>query len=118
MLSGTAESALRCNKLWKTFRLPYDRPRTLKQRVLHPRQSRAAKRLDALRNVSFEVAPGEFFGVIGRNGSGKSTLLKCLAGIYEPSGGRVSVAGRLSPFIELGVGFISALTALDNIVVN
>jgi ABC-type polysaccharide/polyol phosphate transport system ATPase subunit len=119
MSSGTGRpGAVQCEEVWKSFRLPYDRPRTIKQRVLHPRQSRAAKRLDALRDVSFDVERGEFFGVIGRNGSGKSTLLKCLAGIYQPTRGRVSVAGRLSPFIELGVGFIPELTALDNIVVN
>ena len=117
-MSATADSVLRCDDVWKTFRLPYDRPRTIKQRVLHPRQSRAAKRLDALRDVSFDVAAGEFFGVIGRNGSGKSTLLKCLAGIYQPTQGRVAVSGRVSPFIELGVGFIPELTALDNVVVN
>jgi ABC-type polysaccharide/polyol phosphate transport system ATPase subunit len=117
-LSATAKPALQCAELWKTFRLPYDRPRTIKQRVLHPRQSRAAKRLDALRDVSFDVAPGEFFGVIGRNGSGKSTLLKCLAGIYRPTRGSLAVSGRVSPFIELGVGFIPELTALDNVVVN
>jgi ABC-type polysaccharide/polyol phosphate transport system ATPase subunit len=117
-LTATTDSALQCAALWKTYRLPFDRPRTIKQRVLHPRQSRAAKRLDALRDVSFHVARGEFFGVIGRNGSGKSTLLKCLAGIYQPSRGSVSVSGRVSPFIELGVGFIPELTALDNVVVN
>jgi ABC-type polysaccharide/polyol phosphate transport system ATPase subunit len=107
-----------CDGVSKTFRLPYDRPYTLKQRILHPRQSRAAKELQALRDVSFDVEQGEFFGVIGRNGSGKSTLLRCLAGIYRPNRGRVVVSGRVSPFIELGVGFNPELTALDNVVVN
>ena len=111
-------NALACSEVWKTFRLPQDRPTTLKQRALHPRRSRAATTLKALHDVSFEVAPGEFFGVIGRNGSGKSTLLKCLAGIYQPTRGRVSVSGRVSPFIELGVGFNPELTAHDNVVVN
>ena len=114
----TSVPAVICEDVSKTFRLPYDRPYTLKQRVLHPRQSRAAKKLQALRDVSFEVAQGEFFGVIGRNGSGKSTLLRCLAGIYEPNGGTVRISGRVSPFIELGVGFNPELTALDNVVVN
>jgi ABC-type polysaccharide/polyol phosphate transport system ATPase subunit len=107
-----------CRAVSKTFRLPHDRPSTIKQRVLHPRLSRAASELQALRDVSFEVEPGEFFGIIGRNGSGKSTMLKCLAGIYEPDGGSIDVGARVSPFIELGVGFTPELTALDNVVVN
>ena len=52
------------------------------------------------------------------NGSGKSTLLKCIAGIYGVDRGRISIAGRLSPFIELGVGFNMDLTARDNVVIN
>ena len=114
----SAVKTLVCSDVWKTFRLPHDRPSTLKQRVLHPRRSRAATTLHALRDVSFDVDKGEFFGVIGRNGSGKSSLLKCVAGIYEPTRGTIDVAGRISPFIELGVGFNPELTALDNVVVN
>jgi ABC-type polysaccharide/polyol phosphate transport system ATPase subunit/ABC-type polysaccharide/polyol phosphate export permease len=112
------DAIVACEGIWKTFRLPFDRPYTLKQRVLHPHRSRAARRLDALRDVTFGIEPGSFFGVIGRNGSGKSTLLKCLAGIYTPSQGTVTVKSRVSPFIELGVGFNPELTALDNVVVN
>jgi ABC-type polysaccharide/polyol phosphate transport system ATPase subunit len=110
--------AVKAEGVSKSFRLPLDQPSTFKQRVLHPRQSRAATQLDALVDVSFEVKPGEFFGIIGRNGSGKSTMLKILAGIYEADAGTVSVAGPVSPFIELGVGFTPELTARDNVVVN
>jgi ABC-type polysaccharide/polyol phosphate transport system ATPase subunit len=74
--------------------------------------------LHAVDDVDVQIEAGEFFGVIGRNGSGKSTLLKCIAGIYEIDGGELRVKGRLSPFIELGVGFNMELTARDNVLVN
>ena len=74
--------------------------------------------LRALDDVSVDVRSGEFFGVVGRNGSGKSTLLKCLAGIYSINEGHVHVDGRVSPFIELGVGFNPDLDARDNVLLN
>ena len=74
--------------------------------------------LQALQDVSFDVRQGEFFGIVGRNGSGKSTLLKCLAGIYGTDTGHIALNGRLSPFIELGVGFNPDLTARDNVIIN
>jgi ABC-type polysaccharide/polyol phosphate transport system ATPase subunit len=102
----------------KTFRLPHQAYSTLKERVLHPFTPRTYDELHALDDVSFDVAPGEFFGIVGRNGSGKSTLLKCLAGIYSVDHGAVAVNGRLSPFIELGVGFNPELSARDNVIIN
>jgi ABC-type polysaccharide/polyol phosphate transport system ATPase subunit len=102
----------------KRFRLPTERMHTLKERALHPLRSRRFEVLHALRDVSVEVRPGEFFGIVGRNGSGKSTLLKCLAGIYRVDGGRILLRGRLAPFIELGVGFNPELTARDNVLIN
>ena len=100
----------------KSFRLPHQQFVTLKQRALHPFQGRTYDELHALRDVSFDVASGEFFGIVGRNGSGKSTLLKCLASIYDIDAGRMTVEGRVSPFIELGVGFNPELTARDNVI--
>jgi ABC-type polysaccharide/polyol phosphate transport system ATPase subunit len=102
----------------KAFRLPHQRYSTLKERALHPFSSSSYDVLQALEEVSFEVPQGEFFGIVGRNGSGKSTLLKCLAGIYGIDAGRIDVTGRLSPFIELGVGFNPDLTARDNVLIN
>jgi ABC-type polysaccharide/polyol phosphate transport system ATPase subunit len=104
--------------LGKAFRLPHQRYSTLKERALHPFAARSHDVLRALDDVSFEVKAGEFFGIVGRNGSGKSTLLKCLAGIYAVDRGAIDVRGRLSPFIELGVGFNPELTARDNVVIN
>jgi ABC-type polysaccharide/polyol phosphate transport system ATPase subunit len=102
----------------KTFRLPRQRYSTLKERALHPFRSRAIDELHALQDVSLTVRHGEFFGIVGRNGSGKSTLLKCLAGIYTADSGTMEIDGKLSPFIELGVGFNMDLTARDNVLIN
>ena len=102
----------------KTFRLPHQQYSTLKERVLHPLRSTDYDELHAVKDISLEIANGEFFGIVGRNGSGKSTLLKCIAGIYGVDTGRISIAGRLSPFIELGVGFNMDLTARDNVIIN
>jgi ABC-2 type transport system ATP-binding protein len=111
-------SAVRVSELSKAFELPLLRYSTLKERVLHPFAFNASNVLHALRSVSFDVAGGEFFGIVGRNGSGKSTLLKCLAGIYSIDSGAIRVTGRVSPFIELGVGFHSELTARDNAIIS
>ncbi|HET6550541.1 MAG TPA: ABC transporter ATP-binding protein, partial [Solirubrobacter sp.] len=102
----------------KTFALPQERVHTLKERALHPFRRTRTDTLHALKDVSVSVEPGEFFGIVGRNGSGKSTLLKCLAGIYATDAGAIYLDGRLSAFIELGVGFSMDLPARDNIVIN
>jgi ABC-type polysaccharide/polyol phosphate transport system ATPase subunit len=117
-MAPTAEPAVVVDGATKSFAIPSERRDTLKERALHPVRKGKMERFDALRDVSFRVDSGEFFGVVGRNGSGKSTLLKCLAGIYRLDHGRIRVRGRLSPFIELGVGFHPELAARDNIVMN
>jgi ABC-type polysaccharide/polyol phosphate transport system ATPase subunit len=102
----------------KQFEIPHEVSHTLKERALHPFRRTRKDILQALLDVSFSVEKGEFFGVVGRNGSGKSTLLKCMAGIYRADAGTIGIAGRLSTFIELGVGFNPDLAAEDNIVLN
>jgi ABC-type polysaccharide/polyol phosphate transport system ATPase subunit len=110
--------AVRAEDVAKDFRLPHERVHTLKERALHPFRRSGFDMLRALDEVSFEVPEGEFFGIVGRNGSGKSTLLKCLAGIYRVDRGEIRMRGRLSTFIELGVGFNPDLAARDNVLIN
>ncbi|MEZ4710398.1 MAG: ABC transporter ATP-binding protein [Caldilineaceae bacterium] len=71
-----------------------------------------------LRNISFDVFPGESVGLVGHNGSGKSTLLKLITGILEPTEGQIHVNGRLSSLLELGAGFHPDLTGRENIFLN
>jgi ABC-type polysaccharide/polyol phosphate transport system ATPase subunit len=113
-----APAAIRVEDLHKAFRIPTQRVDSLKERAVHPFASREYRDLHALDGVSFEIRQGEFFGIVGRNGSGKSTLLKLLASIYRADSGRIQIAGRLAPFIELGVGFNQELTARENVLLN
>jgi ABC-2 type transport system ATP-binding protein len=110
--------ALVVDDVSKRFRIPGERVHTLKERAMHPLRQIPYRELVAVDGVSFEVAAGEFFAVVGRNGSGKSTLLKCLAGIYAVDSGRMYVNGRVSTFIELGVGFNMELPARENVIIN
>jgi ABC-type polysaccharide/polyol phosphate transport system ATPase subunit len=115
---SSAALGIRVEGLRKTFRVPKHRVHTLKERALHPLRRARYDEFEVLRGIDFDVLQGEFFGIVGRNGSGKSTLLKCMAGIYRADAGTIDVAGRLSPFIELGVGFNPDLTARDNVLIN
>jgi ABC-type polysaccharide/polyol phosphate transport system ATPase subunit len=117
-LAKSSRPPIVVDSVTKSFRVPEERLHTLKERALHPFRHRRHQTFKALDGVSFDVRPGEFFGIAGRNGSGKSTLLKCLAGIYGVDSGRIWMNGRLSPFIELGVGFNQDLAARDNVVLN
>ncbi len=104
--------------LTKEFKLPHERHTSLKSAVVNFYKKKTYEKFVALKNISFEVQEGEFFGIVGRNGSGKSTLLKLLAQIYVPTSGTVKVNGRLTPFIELGVGFNPELTGRENVFLN
>ncbi len=114
-MSADPNLAIRVEHLSKRFRIPLDRSATLKHRMTHWRSATRYRIMEALRDVSFEVSAGEFIGIIGHNGSGKSTLLKILSRIYRPDAGVVAVEGKVSPFLELGVGFNPELTARENI---
>lgn len=101
------------------FRMDMNKTTNLKEWVI-----RAFKRQNkytnfwALRNVSFDILPGEVVGVIGRNGAGKSTLLKAISGIIEPAEGKIERRARVVPMLELGSGFDYELTGAENIYLN
>jgi ABC-2 type transport system ATP-binding protein len=119
MAKAQEESAIIVDGASKTFRLPHERVSSVKSLLLtFYRRRRTFEQQHALTDVSFEIKKGEFFGIVGRNGSGKSTLLKLLAGIYSPTKGSIGVNGKLTPFIELGVGFNPELTGRENVFLN
>ncbi len=99
--------------------MPIEKHNTIKSALIHVfDRKKGYENQHALNDISFNVHKGEFFGIVGRNGSGKSTLLKMLAGIYVPNKGVIHVNGKLTPFIELGVGFSPELTGRENIFLN
>jgi len=115
-----ADTVIRVENVYKNFKLPHEKANSVKSLFTNPlrRKGRNTEVQHALKNVSFEIKRGEFFGIVGRNGSGKSTLLKMLAGIYQPTKGKLGVTGKLVPFIELGVGFNPELTGRQNVYLN
>lgn len=111
--------AIKVNSVSKIFRLPHEKTASVKGAFINIyNRNRTYEKQEALKNVSFEINRGEFFGIVGRNGSGKSTLLKLLSGIYTPSEGDIEINGSLTPFIELGVGFSPELTGRENVFLN
>ena len=111
--------ALEVKNVVKSFKLPTEQSNGIKQAFVNwTKGIKGYKKLEILKDISFKVEKGEFFGIVGRNGSGKSTLLKIISQIYTPDSGKVKVNGKLVPFIELGVGFNPELTGRENIYLN
>ncbi len=111
--------AIKVNHVSKSFKLPHQKHGSIKNIVTNTFKKRKTfENQIVLDDVSFEIKKGEFFGIVGRNGSGKSTLLKLLAGVYSPNNGAVHINGKLTPFIELGVGFNPELTGRENVFLN
>ncbi|MDB5180423.1 MAG: hypothetical protein JWO54_181 [Candidatus Saccharibacteria bacterium] len=109
--------AIKIDSINKGFKLPNERHTTLKGAIINFRK-RGYELQEVLTDFSLTVEKGEFLGILGRNGSGKSTLLKTLSGIYYPDKGNIHINGKLTPFIELGVGFNPELSGKDNVYLN
>lgn len=104
----------------KSFFLPHEKHNTFVEFASNPMRlfKRSGEQYEVLKDIDMEIYPGEFVGIMGRNGCGKSTLLKIMAGIYEPTSGRVKVNGKMVPFLELGVGFNPELSGRENVFLN
>jgi ABC-type polysaccharide/polyol phosphate transport system ATPase subunit len=120
---GRSMNAIEVRGVTKTYRR-YGRRKqfgTLKSALLSGRglrELRPDETLEALKGVSFDVAAGRTFGIVGRNGSGKSTMLKLIAGIGKPTTGTVDIHGRVSALIELGAGFHPEISGRENVYIN
>ncbi|CAI3436887.1 ABC transporter ATP-binding protein [Enterococcus cecorum] len=111
--------AVKIDHVEKSFRLPTENTNSLKRTLVNYFKGiKGYRNQEVLRDISFEVEKGDFFGIVGRNGSGKSTLLKIISQIYYPEKGSVEVNGKLVSFIELGVGFNPELTGKENVYLN
>ena len=117
-MKTSKEIAVSVKDIHKEFILPQSKNSSFKQTFVNIVKKNGKVTQKVLDGVSFDVYKGDFFGIVGRNGSGKSTLLKLLAGVYVPTSGEVEINGKLTPFIELGVGFNPELSGRDNVYLN
>ena len=113
--SKSCKPAVVVKSLHKEFSIPHEKRTTLFENIKSVFKPSSYERFVALDDITFVVEKGDSLGIIGDNGSGKSTLLKIIAGILRPTSGTIQVNGKITPFLELGVGFQPDLTAKENI---
>ena len=113
------EIAVKVDHVSKYFKLPTEATHSLRTALVNRFKGiKGYREQHVLKDISFDVYKGDFFGIVGRNGSGKSTLLKIISQIYVPEKGSVTVNGKMVSFIELGVGFNPELTGRENVYMN
>jgi len=117
-MGGTMEeNAIAVEHVSKVYKL-YDKPMDRLKEALRLTRKQKYHEAHALSDISFDVRQGECVGIIGTNGSGKSTILKIITGVLNPTGGKVTVNGRISALLELGAGFNMEYTGIENIYLN
>ena len=115
MSAGLGPGQIVLEKATRTFRVRRDRSRTLKELVVRRGRDDSHASVQALREVSLRISPGEAVGMVGRNGAGKSSTLACLAGIVPLDSGRAECGGRVVTLLELGAGFGPDFSGRENI---
>jgi ABC-type polysaccharide/polyol phosphate transport system ATPase subunit len=102
-----------------TYRTSFEKRPTLKDAVVRMgRGQKSVREVQAVKNVSFDVAQGTVLGIVGSNGAGKSTLVRAIAGILPPTEGRIEVRGKVSTLLALGVGFNGAMSGQENVMLG
>ena len=109
--------AIEIRNMYKDFKLVYDKPTTLKERICFWKTTKVQKR-QVLKNINLDIKKGETVALIGTNGSGKSTLLKLMTKILYPNKGTLETHGKLTSLLELGAGFHPDFTGRENIYFN
>ena len=110
-------NAIEIRNMYKDFKLVYDKPTTLKERICFWKTTKVQKR-QVLKNINLDIKKGETVALIGTNGSGKSTLLKLMTKILYPNKGTLETHGKLTSLLELGAGFHPDFTGRENIYFN
>ncbi|WP_405293052.1 ABC transporter ATP-binding protein [Methanobrevibacter sp.] len=115
-----SDVAIKVEHLTMEFKSSHDKVDTLKEYLVRTikRDKTGAKKVTILKDISFSINRGEKLGILGFNGAGKSTLLRIIAGIYEPTHGKITINGKIAPLLELNAGFDKNYTGKDNIYLN
>lgn len=122
-MPSDSEISVSVQNLWIRYRTTYEANPTLKGAVLKfgkrgERSKKSVRVVEAVKDVSFDVPNGKVLGIVGANGAGKSTLMRAVAGILPPTEGRITVNGRVSTLLALGVGFNAMLSGRENIMLG
>lgn len=112
--------AIKVNHVSMEFKITKDKIDTLKEYIIRTlkRNKTGKEKIRVLNDINFEIHKGEKVGILGFNGAGKSTLLKIMAGVYEPTLGKITINGKIAPLLELGAGFDKNYTGKNNIFLN